>query len=256
MTIFQSKFYQAPIKRLKPSQDHFIRPAFFGGRCEIFKPHGRNLYAYDVNSLYPYAMTFPMPINNIKWHRDLRNQNLINILENYIGFIKAEIIAPNDMYIPVLPLRSTVSGKTIFPVGKWTGTYFSEELAYAEQMGYIIKPLCGYLFDRDSTYPFKKFVDTLYDMRKQASIEKNTTLKTIIKLILNTLYGKLAFANNKNRSYLVNNNDIENFIESKEIVGVEQTPEMENFSKVTLPYIPCRLGRSPISIGCLCRSYY
>nr|QYC94369.1 putative DNA-directed DNA polymerase [Oedogonium sp. 244] len=101
-TIYQSNFNNDPIKRLKQTQDNFIRQAYLGGRCEVFKPRGYNLYAYDVNSLYPYVMTLPMPINNIQWNRDLSNKKLTEILEYKIGFIKADIIAPTNMYYPIL----------------------------------------------------------------------------------------------------------------------------------------------------------
>nr|QYC94313.1 putative DNA polymerase [Oedogonium sp. 1_circle_47180] len=80
-------------------------------------------------------MTFPMPINNIQWHRDLRDKSLKDILENKIGFIKAEIIAPKDMYYPVLPVRSNKTDKTIFPVGEWVGTFIEQkEIVAVEEL--------------------------------------------------------------------------------------------------------------------------
>ena len=32
-----------------------INYSYYGGRVEVFKPHGLNLFYYDVNSLYPFA---------------------------------------------------------------------------------------------------------------------------------------------------------------------------------------------------------
>jgi hypothetical protein len=152
-----------------------------------------------------------------------------------MGFIKAKIIAPKKLYYPILPFIPKESSKTLFPLGKWVGTYFSEELLYAESLGYIVQPICGYLFDRDNIYPFKRFVLSLYDMRVNAAKDNNIILKTIIKYILNTLYGKLAFSNNKNRTYIVKNTQLEEFIAKKEVVYIEEITDMSEFSKVSLP---------------------
>lgn len=44
------------------NQDEFVREAYYGGHSDSYKPTGRSLYMYDVNSLYPHVMkSFPMP---------------------------------------------------------------------------------------------------------------------------------------------------------------------------------------------------
>lgn len=44
---------------------------YFGGATDSYIPSGgkaKNIYTYDVNSLYPYAMkSFPMPIGKIRF---------------------------------------------------------------------------------------------------------------------------------------------------------------------------------------------
>lgn len=48
-----------------------IRQGYFGGATDSYIPSGgkaKNIYTYDVNSLYPYAMkSFPMPIGKIRF---------------------------------------------------------------------------------------------------------------------------------------------------------------------------------------------
>jgi hypothetical protein len=40
------------------------------------------LYYYDVNSLYPYAMIKPMPLEITVWYSDMRNIKL----DEFFGF--------------------------------------------------------------------------------------------------------------------------------------------------------------------------
>ena len=60
-------------------------------------------------------------------------------LENFFGFIEVEVICPTNMLRPVLPFK--YGGKTIYPVGSWIATYFSEELKAMVKLGYQFK-LC------------------------------------------------------------------------------------------------------------------
>ena len=41
----------------------FIKDSYYGGAVDVYKPYGKNVYRYDVNSLYPYIMkNYPMPV--------------------------------------------------------------------------------------------------------------------------------------------------------------------------------------------------
>lgn len=45
-----------PIYIPSSNQDAFIRRGYYGGHADTYKPYGDNLYYYDVNSLYPFAI--------------------------------------------------------------------------------------------------------------------------------------------------------------------------------------------------------
>ncbi|KAK6923558.1 DNA-directed DNA polymerase, family B, mitochondria/virus [Dillenia turbinata] len=68
--IFRKNFYDpktCPIHIPSQSEDTFIRRGYYGGHSDVYKPAGKNLYYYDVNSLYPFIMkTYPMPIGKPK----------------------------------------------------------------------------------------------------------------------------------------------------------------------------------------------
>jgi hypothetical protein len=66
--------------------------------------------------------------------------------------------------------------------------YFSEELHKAIEMGYTIKVLSGYLFDKG--YLFDNYVTELYRIKE--SSERGTPMYTIAKLLLNSLYGRFG----------------------------------------------------------------
>jgi DNA polymerase type B, organellar and viral len=122
LKIFRTMFQDKPIFILPTNIDSFIRNGYFGGGTDVYKAYAKKVYYYDVNSLYPYAMLKPMPYNILNDGRmiDLTNRSL----ESFFGFAYVKVVCPLDMLRPVLPYHH--EGKTIYPVGSWNGTYFSE----------------------------------------------------------------------------------------------------------------------------------
>jgi DNA polymerase type B, organellar and viral len=177
LRIFRTKFLNVNIPILKHSIDKFIRSGYFGGATEYYKAYGKNLKYYDVNSLYPFVMKNPMPLNIIK-HYD----NMTNIsLDSVFGFFLAEIECPDTIQHPILPYKH--NGSTIFPHGKFKGVYFSEELKVAVSLGYNVTLISGYEFSKVDL--FSSFVEHFYQIKKISYGAE----KFIAKLHLNTLYG-------------------------------------------------------------------
>ncbi|KAF6170837.1 hypothetical protein GIB67_015789 [Kingdonia uniflora] len=65
MKIFRSRYYndkEFPIHIPNRNEDEFFRSGYYGRHADMYKAYGKNLYYYDVNSLYPFIMkTYPMP---------------------------------------------------------------------------------------------------------------------------------------------------------------------------------------------------
>jgi hypothetical protein len=61
LKIFRSKYLKVNIPILKRRDDSFLRNSYFGGATDYYKLRAENLFYYDVNSLYPFAMMKPMP---------------------------------------------------------------------------------------------------------------------------------------------------------------------------------------------------
>ena len=93
--------YGIPI--LSNKDDNFIRSSYYGGATDYYKAYGENLYYYDVNSLYPYAMLNDMPLTIIKTYNHVQSQN-IN-LNSFFGFLHVEIECPLSVSRPMLPYK-------------------------------------------------------------------------------------------------------------------------------------------------------
>ena len=82
------------MKNIKYKTYDYIKKTYQGGRTEVFKHFGANLYYYDVNSLYPYVMSkYKYPNLDSEYHSTQK------ITQN--GFYRAKVTA-SDTYIPYL----------------------------------------------------------------------------------------------------------------------------------------------------------
>jgi len=196
LAIYRTKFLKNDFKipKLRGNINKNIRSAYYGGAVDVYKPHGYNLYYYDVNSLYPFAMLNDMPVGNPIYST---NSNL----KELFGFVKATVTSPDNIKKPILPYKS--SKGLIFPTGTWTGWFFSEELKQAQnEFGYQVVVHESYIFQRDNQL-FTKFVSEFGGIK-----EKSTgAAKVIAKLILNSLYGRLGMKNELNKTVVIPTED-------------------------------------------------
>jgi hypothetical protein len=215
LKIFKTKFLsESKIPILTGEIYKNIKQAYTGGAVDVYKPEHNIItkkgkgYYYDVNSLYPFVMlNNPMPIGEPTYFEGdiLRSFNLQYKVDKPFGIFKVEVETPKSLNIPILQLRfKNKSGfKTISPIGKWTGWYFSEEIYNAIKFGYKFKIIKGYLFDKG--YIFTDYVNTLYDLKLNS--EKNSANYTISKLLLNSLYGKLGMNPELQKHAIVKSNN-------------------------------------------------
>lgn len=94
-----------------------IKTSYTGGHTDVYKPNCNNVFAYDVNSLYPHVMEkFDMPIGRPKYFEG----DIFKYFPNAIGFFECEITTPLNMYRPLLQTKVTTRNgvRTIAPVGK------------------------------------------------------------------------------------------------------------------------------------------
>jgi hypothetical protein len=178
-------------KLVYPEFNKYAFLSYFGGRSEVLtRGLIKNIKIFDCNSMYPSVMLkeYPNP-NSVRKVITPDSRTL-----EYDGITKARIEAP-DNDIQLLPYR--LNKKLIFPKGKFLSWYTNAELIKAKEQGYIVKPVTSYIYPR-TWFPFKDYVEEIYEKRKQY-IKENNPLEKMMKSLLNNLYGK--FAEHKHGDY-------------------------------------------------------
>jgi hypothetical protein len=162
---------------------NFINFGYYGGITEVYKPYGKNLKSYDVNSLYPYVALNSMPGTKCNYVESLEDSGLD--LDNLFGFFQAQVKTNDDLYIGLLPIKTDKG--LIFPIGEFEGIWSSEELKLARDNGYSIKVIKGYNFNKVEDV-FSEYVAELHELKAKAVGSR----RAIIKSLLNNLLGRFG----------------------------------------------------------------
>lgn len=200
-----------------------IKKAYYGGVVEVYKPYGRNLYFYDVNSLYPSVALNPMPGHKCEFWMQMRSAAGGYYLDLYkddlFGFFYCKVNTNNveNKYLGLLPVHKE-DGTLIMPNGEWCGWYFSEELKYAKEKGYDVEIYKGYKFNKVYNV-FDKYVLDLYEKKSNSS----GSSKLIVKYLLNSLLGRFGLDINRLTTEIVS------LEEYKEILATREC----SFKKIT-----------------------
>ena len=198
-----------------PLYDKDLRQAYKGGFTylnEIYR--GKEVkegIVLDVNSLYPSAMYYsPMPYGEgIYFDGKYVPDKLYNL---YIQNITCQFRIKKDM-IPTIQIKNNLSfvpteylsssnGESI----NLTLTNVDLKLFLEHYDIYDVSYNWGWKY-KSSTKIFKSYIDYWNELKVKATKEGNKPLRTIAKLMLNSLYGKFA-ASPEGRSkipYLDNN---------------------------------------------------
>ncbi len=171
----------------------WIRLGYYGGRVERFRPSGKGLSYYDINSSYPRAMLEPMPGGDLTVLGDCSVEALRSMARDHIGFVQCEVEIPESCYLPPLPHRDAKSGKLIFPVGNLEGVWSWSELTLLDHplvRGRIRKVIRSAWYGTEVL--FFDFVKELYAFRDKSAATYEEGLALVSKLMMNSLYGKFG----------------------------------------------------------------
>lgn len=186
MYYFRKKFLTHDINYSKLNDKFF--DSYYGGRTEAFQIGKVNAKVYDINSLYPSVMDnmiFP-DFKNLHHENNISYTRFKKMLQYKEGYAHVDIIHKQS-YFGTLPFKSN---KLLFPVGKFTTYVNFNELRFALNTGLIeIKKVHSAVFGNPIETIFHDFVQTVYNERVETS---NELMKLILKLILNSLYGKFG----------------------------------------------------------------
>jgi len=164
------------------------RQSYHGGRTSVFRQGvlvDGPYYYVDVNSMYPYVMSaHPFPVRAHAIRTSPSVSHLRQALDKY------QVIA--DVTInttePVFPVMR--KGRAIHPVGLFRTTLSTPELRYAAENSSIVA--CHSLVRYTAATIFRDYVTEFYDLKRQYKAECNPTYYMMVKLFLNSLYGKFG----------------------------------------------------------------
>jgi hypothetical protein len=165
------------------------RTAYFGGRFDA-AVYGwlEDCYQNDIKSAYPSRARYLPCLKCAEWEHVTYNVRQ-HIAQHGLYHVSWHI--PEESRWGPFPHR-TATGLIYYPY-EGAGWYHAEEVKAAiEFYGDAIKVTEGWsLISRCDHRPFA-FIDSLYALRKDLESSGNYDQGVVIKLILNSLYGKLA----------------------------------------------------------------
>lgn len=223
---FYSPAYLAHVQLFRNNLYHYVRNSKFdqildiayktyhGGMFSInYKGLAKNITKEDINSAYPYAMTFLPLLNNF----EIVKVNDIN-KDAIFGFYKVKC-----QYNGFMPYKSYKLLKVIYPKTKNMYTNYLTKVeidAYRDRRfevnsrKYIdnafktdscdIDVIEGYeIYSNDYNYKLKDYIEKMYDLRIKLKKQKDQR-EIVIKTVLNSIYGKFAQRNKDSIGALFN----------------------------------------------------
>ena len=196
MTLFRRSFLKRDIFTSE-ALNQVAGEAYFASRVEVLSRHADDFFIYDINSSFPFAMTFPLPGNLVEYRLDLPDDDR----DECIYLADATVEVP-DMHMPPLPYRK--DNRVFFPVGRWRSWFTSTDIRLALREGTKLHKVHQvYVFE-----PFTDFADysrKIYGLRAEA---KTDFRKLVLKYLLNSLYGKCSESTHK-QEMLINPDEID-----------------------------------------------
>ncbi|QDI74049.1 hypothetical protein [Nitrosopumilus spindle-shaped virus] len=165
---------------------------YFGGRFEVLK-RGTfiNVFHYDINSAYPYAMSILPDFNKGHWVEVKNLKDFDEKILKYAGFFEIDVKV-NENFISPFLYRPIAKSNIYAPKGRFKTFTTNHELEVALKH-YDIKlfSLKGWFFvpDESKQWEFNKIIKEMYRQRLN---QKDEGQKFVYKVIINSLYGKTA----------------------------------------------------------------
>ena len=181
METFRKNYFDGYIWQCNDKFDNYFRKHYYkGGRVEVYKGRGKNLYYYDFNSLYPFVMLDDMPVGSPIKTRTYRN--------NKIGYYKIELL--QDTNFVISPLVYTDESGNYYVNGKKGSIFYvmSTDIEILKMYDYKFRIKDGYYFQETGKL-FEDYVKHYYEIKSKA---KNEVEKYISKMMLNSLSGKFG----------------------------------------------------------------
>lgn len=192
MGLFRRKYLQ---QKINTSADinEISSGAYIASRVEVFEkepPKGQTNY-WDINSSFPYSMTFDAPGQLIGTSARMKDDDSIKL-------VKATV-SVSDCDLPPIPFRTTEDRRIYFPTGTWSGWFSGIDIELLQSTGHRIERIEKVL-SFEPFYDLRNYAEQIYEIRKNS---EHGAEKEMLKILLNSLYGKFAEGELKSK-YLIN----------------------------------------------------
>lgn len=175
--------------------------AFYGGRFELIqRGFIGKCWLYDINSAYPYALTQLPDITKGRWISSAKIEP-----DAALGLFHIRAKIDNSVKVAPFPFR-TKTNKIIYPVGEFETYVTLEELKVVRddsRISYEIIESYQFIPDENCGYPFRDFIEKQYYLRLDLKA-RGDPLEKAIKIVLNSMYGKMAQRVNNRMGNLFN----------------------------------------------------
>lgn len=167
------------------------RRSYIGGRNECFElgelEDGPFLH-YDINSMYPFVMkNNKFPTRLVDTVTDIDIDKLHKLLSSFCAIAEVDIDTNEPAYGCVR------NGKVVFPRGRISVVLPTGSLLYAIENNHIKRIHRVALYESD--YIFEDYIDYFYPLKRQYKTDGNKIYERIVKIFLNSLYGKFGQKN-------------------------------------------------------------
>ena len=182
-----------------------LKSTYKGARTECFFRgkflSDKKLYKYDINSMYPYLMQnmevptrFVIAVKNKSKYTKVINQIDKNIERTHTYLVRVNLqiknIKSNFYGFEGIPIDKK---GLCFPVGKLTDVWlWREQFEYAKERGWVKDNKVEELHVYECHKIFEAYITRLYDMRLDYKKHGNKIYERLVKLLMNSLYGRFA----------------------------------------------------------------
>ena len=172
----------------EPKYNKFVRSAYMGGRVEAFRLGKLPQLPYtklDINSMYPFVMKYyDYPTKIKQWLPSITISTLKDRLKEQCAIAKVTLDTNDPIY------AKRYNGRLVFPIGTFDTYLCSGSLTRAIDNGHIKRIDSCILFEKDRI--FSGFVSHFHNLKNQYEEENNPVWRLIVKLLMNSLYGKFG----------------------------------------------------------------
>lgn len=178
------------MRQLGPDEEwHFIYPVggkrhYKGG--EMMPVMAEDIRGFDINSMFPFCMLNDFPEYTMEDER----------MNKAKGMAEVTLSVPRDCFVAPVVHRGA-GGELLYPVGVFRGVWSYDEIRLVQQVGGKVLKVHKAIGSNSCIRPFDQFIETCYAKRKAST---NDAERLFLKVLMNSLYGKLASKNQVTRT--------------------------------------------------------